>query len=130
LALDGTTANSHFPSFAIKLLITNIDIDTYIEKLVPQEAALNPNPLNLTIMTVLQELNSWMSPPALQLSPVPKVGSTAPLSPKLPTQNADGKPTIISFLRHCGCPCTSPALHITFQCPELRLVISASLLNI
>ena len=58
-------------------------------------------------MTLFQEFNSWKSPPALQISPVPEIDSKAPSSSKLPVPDKDGKPIIISFLRHCGCPGTS-----------------------
>ncbi|RDW83156.1 thioredoxin-like protein [Coleophoma crateriformis] len=55
-------------------------------------------------MTVQQELASWMSPPALNVSPVPEIGSEAPSSSALPLPNPNNKPTIVTFLRHCGCP--------------------------
>lgn len=57
-------------------------------------------------MTFHQELQSWRwgslkGDPA----PVPECGSKAPTSPKLPLPDPNGKPIIIAFLRHCGCPC-------------------------
>jgi hypothetical protein len=58
-------------------------------------------------MTFQQELNSWMSPTAVTTSPAPEVGTKAPPS-KLPIPSPNGKPTIVTFLRHCGCPCTAP----------------------
>ncbi|RQM08180.1 hypothetical protein DH86_00000625, partial [Scytalidium sp. 3C] len=51
-----------------------------------------------------QELDSWKTPTALHVAPVPEIGSLAPLSSKLTLPNPNGKPTIVTFLRHCGCP--------------------------
>ncbi|RAR10023.1 exonuclease v [Stemphylium lycopersici] len=55
-------------------------------------------------MTWQSEFWSWMSPPALQTAETPAVGQKAPATPKLDIPAQHGKPTIISFLRHCGCP--------------------------
>lgn len=55
-------------------------------------------------MTWQTELNSWLSPPSVQTAETPTVGQKAPSTPKLNIPAKDGKPTIISFLRHCGCP--------------------------
>ncbi|KAG0646857.1 hypothetical protein D0Z07_6235 [Hyphodiscus hymeniophilus] len=55
-------------------------------------------------MTFQQELRSWMSPTAITTSPAPEVGVKAPSSSKLLMPNANGKPTVVLFLRHCGCP--------------------------
>lgn len=55
-----------------------------------------------------QEFQSFKTPPAKQVAPVPKVGEPAPQHEKLKLDQ--GKPTIIVFLRHCGCPCKLPAL--------------------
>ncbi|CZR54410.1 uncharacterized protein PAC_04294 [Phialocephala subalpina] len=55
-------------------------------------------------MTFQQELNSWLSPTPLTTSPAPDIGSQAPSSEKLPFPPKNGNPTIIAFLRHCGCP--------------------------
>ncbi|KAI0180891.1 hypothetical protein GGR52DRAFT_522110 [Hypoxylon sp. FL1284] len=49
-----------------------------------------------------QEWESFKTPPTKELSPVPKVGDKAPVHPNL-TLPSD-KPTVIVFLRHCGCP--------------------------
>ncbi|PMD23978.1 hypothetical protein NA56DRAFT_669198 [Hyaloscypha hepaticicola] len=57
-------------------------------------------------MTLQQEANSWLSPKALVTSPAPEVGSKAPTSSKLQLPRSNGKPCVISFLRHCGCPFT------------------------
>jgi hypothetical protein len=57
------------------------------------------------------ELQSWMFPSALPTNEVPKVGDKAPFSSKLSLPDAEGKPVIVTFLRHCGCPCMS--LHLT-----------------
>jgi len=55
-------------------------------------------------MTFQQELTSWKSPAALTVDPVPEVGTGAPSSSKLQLPSTNGKPTIVTFLRHCGCP--------------------------
>ncbi|PVH86803.1 hypothetical protein DL98DRAFT_406626 [Cadophora sp. DSE1049] len=55
-------------------------------------------------MTFQQELSSWAFPQSVRTSPVPKVGTKAPSTSELSFPNSDGKPTIITFLRHCGCP--------------------------
>jgi len=55
-------------------------------------------------MTFQQELTSWRSPKAIKTSDPPAVGSQAPSTPKLSFPAKDGKPTVITFLRHCGCP--------------------------
>ncbi|CAI6335003.1 unnamed protein product [Periconia digitata] len=47
------------------------------------------------------ELKSWMFPSNPPTSDVPAAGSKAPSSKLLAI---DGKPTVVSFLRHCGCP--------------------------
>ncbi|KAI1082248.1 hypothetical protein F5B20DRAFT_532706 [Whalleya microplaca] len=49
-----------------------------------------------------QEIESFKTPPTREVAPVPEVGSKAPVNPNL-TFPSD-KPTIIVFLRHCGCP--------------------------
>jgi hypothetical protein len=54
-------------------------------------------------MTWQQEFWSWMSPPHVDTAEDPVVGDKAPSTSKL-TVPKDGKPTIVSFLRHCGCP--------------------------
>jgi hypothetical protein len=46
-----------------------------------------------------------MSPPSVKLGTTPAVGEKAPTTSSL-TFSAEGKPTVVSFLRHCGCPCT------------------------
>lgn len=56
-------------------------------------------------MTWQQEFWSWMSPSYIKTAQPPAIGDKAPTVPKL-TVPKDGKPTIIAFLRHCGCPCT------------------------
>jgi hypothetical protein len=58
-------------------------------------------------MTLRQEAASWW-PFGLQtseLSAVPDVGARAPSTELLPMPAGDGKATIVTFLRHCGCPC-------------------------
>ncbi|KAF8864161.1 hypothetical protein BDZ45DRAFT_701973 [Acephala macrosclerotiorum] len=55
-------------------------------------------------MTFQQELSSWLSPTPLTTSPAPEIGTKAPSTEKLPFPPKSGKPTIVTFLRHCGCP--------------------------
>jgi len=50
-------------------------------------------------------------PPTQDLAPLPRLGQPAPSSAKLNFDN--GKPTLVAFLRHCGCPCKSARC-----CPE------------
>ncbi|KAG9190062.1 hypothetical protein G6011_08150 [Alternaria panax] len=54
-------------------------------------------------MTWQTELASWLSPPSVHTAETPTVGQKAPPTPKINLAQ-DGKPTIITFLRHCGCP--------------------------
>ncbi|KAI0480502.1 hypothetical protein GGR56DRAFT_671607 [Xylariaceae sp. FL0804] len=53
-------------------------------------------------MSLAQEWESFKAPPAKQVTPPPEVGARAPVNEglQLPTD----KPTVIVFLRHCGCP--------------------------
>lgn len=51
-----------------------------------------------------KELDSWKTPAAKEVGPTVEVGSKAPWSQQL--RLPDGKPTLLVFLRHCGCPCT------------------------
>ncbi|KAH6719998.1 hypothetical protein DL95DRAFT_518427 [Leptodontidium sp. 2 PMI_412] len=55
-------------------------------------------------MTFQQELSSWAFPKSVTISPVPEVGSKAPSTSELSFPTSDGKPSVIAFLRHCGCP--------------------------
>lgn len=53
-------------------------------------------------MTFQQELSSWFAPRDSQTAPEPpKVGDKAPNTSKIQLSAA---PTVITFLRHCGCP--------------------------
>ncbi|KAM0436220.1 hypothetical protein ACHAPT_003112 [Fusarium lateritium] len=49
-----------------------------------------------------KELESWKTPEAKEVGPVVEVGSKAPWMAEL--RLPDGKPTLVVFLRHCGCP--------------------------
>ncbi|CAJ2506887.1 Uu.00g080730.m01.CDS01 [Anthostomella pinea] len=53
-------------------------------------------------MSVATEWASFKTPAKKEIAPVPEVGTKAPVNEnlKLPAD----KPTIIVFLRHCGCP--------------------------
>ncbi|KAK0370443.1 hypothetical protein CMEL01_10001 [Colletotrichum melonis] len=55
-------------------------------------------------MSFMQELTSWMSPTSLTLSNPPKAGDAAPSTDQLTLPRDGGKPAVIAFLRHCGCP--------------------------
>ena len=57
-------------------------------------------------MTVQSELSSWIwSPFRVQTSPMPQPGTKAPSTESLTLPGPSGKPVILAFLRHCGCPC-------------------------
>ena len=57
------------------------------------------------IMSLRQELSSWISPISVSTSQPPAISSPAPTVPsKLTFPRKDGRPTVITFLRHCGCP--------------------------
>ena len=53
-------------------------------------------------MTYQQELKSWLGPSYVPTASSPSVGSHAPAIPNIP--DAHGRPRVITFLRHCGCP--------------------------
>lgn len=56
-------------------------------------------------MPFLQELSSWAAVPRAKASTIPAppvLGGQAPTTPKIPLE--PGQPSIICFLRHCGCP--------------------------
>ncbi|KAI1842299.1 hypothetical protein JX265_009716 [Neoarthrinium moseri] len=53
-------------------------------------------------MSAAQEWDSWKTPPPKDVKPAPKAGEKAPVNENL-TLPSD-KPTLIVFLRHCGCP--------------------------
>ena len=55
-------------------------------------------------MTFQQELASWTFPSQLSSSPTPSIGANVPSTSLLHLPDPDGKPTILTFLRHCGCP--------------------------
>lgn len=57
-----------------------------------------------TVMTYSTEASSWCSPKPVELSAAPRIGNLALSCPELPLPAANGKPTIVTFLRHCGCP--------------------------
>ncbi|KAL8677486.1 MAG: hypothetical protein Q9186_006085 [Xanthomendoza sp. 1 TL-2023] len=55
-------------------------------------------------MTLQQEFSSWLSPGTVSKSSAPSTGSKAPSTSQLAFPDPNGKPTILTFLRHCGCP--------------------------
>ena len=55
-------------------------------------------------MTFQQEVASWTFPSQLPYSPIPSIGANVPSTSQFHLPEPDGKPTILTFLRHCGCP--------------------------
>ena len=56
-------------------------------------------------MTFRQELSSWTSPTSVPTSSPPTISSPAPSAPELLSfPRSDHKATVVTFLRHCGCP--------------------------
>ncbi|KAF4984379.1 hypothetical protein FZEAL_423 [Fusarium zealandicum] len=64
-----------------------------------QETATSTQPRNTGFW---QELESWKTPVAKDVAPRVEIGAKAPSSTEL--HLPDGKPTLVVFLRHCGCP--------------------------
>ncbi|KAF2727189.1 hypothetical protein EJ04DRAFT_145402 [Polyplosphaeria fusca] len=50
------------------------------------------------------EFRSWSFPVNLSTPAPPVVGSRAPHTEKLSSVAGDGRPFLVTFLRHCGCP--------------------------
>ncbi|KAJ5249061.1 hypothetical protein N7468_000512 [Penicillium chermesinum] len=65
-------------------------------------------------MGLSQELASWFAPPQIETLPPPQVGQPAPSTSKLALPAENGKPTIVAFLRHCGCPDAFKVAEATF----------------
>jgi len=57
-------------------------------------------------LTVPKSWQSWQTPPPpqVEIADSPVWGTRAPSSAKLRLPAADGRPTVVVFLRHCGCP--------------------------
>lgn len=55
-------------------------------------------------MTLQQEFNSWLTLSPTHVQIPPEINSKAPSSSKLTFPDPNGKPSILAFLRHCGCP--------------------------
>ncbi|KAF1980773.1 hypothetical protein K402DRAFT_468028 [Aulographum hederae CBS 113979] len=55
-------------------------------------------------MIAMQEAKSWAFPTNLPTSPVPRIGQAAPPTEGLGIPSSEGRPAIVTFLRHCGCP--------------------------
>ena len=64
------------------------------------------------------EVESLKFPEKKKVAAIPKVGAAAPSSDKIPLP--DGKPTIITFLRHCGCPCKLNLTTIYYSHPTMK----------
>lgn len=58
-------------------------------------------------MTLVQEFRSWITPAQGPVSASTELGHAAPATSQVPFPRSDSKPTVIAFLRHCGCPCAS-----------------------
>ena len=67
-----------------------------------------------------------MFPSHLSISPIPSIGANAPSTSKLQFSNTDEKPTILTFLRHCGCPFAEKAFRslraVAFANPSVNFV--------
>jgi alkyl-hydroperoxide reductase/thiol specific antioxidant family protein len=55
------------------------------------------------------DLRTFLRPEPVPLQPIPAIGAPAPATPKLIV--ATGRPTIIAFLRHVGCPFAEATFH-------------------
>jgi hypothetical protein len=64
----------------------------------------------LANLSVPKSWQSWATPvpPPVEVAATPVIGTRAPNSMKLRLPTGDGRPAIVVFLRHCGCPCMSP----------------------
>lgn len=63
--------------------------------------------LDCSTMTFLTELQSLLVAASFQTAGAPVLGSRAPSTEVLELPEPAGRPVIITFLRHCGCPCAS-----------------------
>jgi len=57
-------------------------------------------------VTIPKSWHSWATPPPppVELAPPPVINVQAPTSAKLRVPAGDGRPSVVVFLRHCGCP--------------------------
>ncbi|OCK79206.1 hypothetical protein K432DRAFT_355359 [Lepidopterella palustris CBS 459.81] len=55
-------------------------------------------------MSLQTELKSWIFPTNLETAEPPALEQKAPSTDRLRIPGADGTPTVVTFLRHCGCP--------------------------
>lgn len=62
-----------------------------------------------------KEVQSFKSPPPKEVAPLPVVGEPARQHADSVLQLPKDKPTIIVFLRHCGCPC-KPGRNLPWFC--------------
>jgi hypothetical protein len=80
-------------------------------------------------LQVPKALKSWQTPipPPVEVAQPPVVGDRAPSNVKLSLPIGDGRPSVVVFLRHCGCPCLSPPLLLVpehFEVIELIFLFS------
>jgi len=68
----------------------------------------------------------WKTPKPLEVAALPTIGAAAPSSARLVLPNPNGKPSIITFLRHCGCPFAEKTFQQLRKCagehPEVNFV--------
>ncbi|KAK6544421.1 hypothetical protein TWF694_001116 [Orbilia ellipsospora] len=86
----------------------------------------------LNTTTLKSEIASFSTPAAADtptVSPPVKVGDKCPESDQLPQllpQNLDGKPYMVTFLRHCGCPFAEKAFQsfraLSDSHPEIHFI--------
>lgn len=73
---------------------------------------------------IQKEAQSFVAPPPREVAIVPQVGSPAPSSSTL--RFPSGRPTIVAFLRHCGCPFAektfSDLVTLSNKYPKIRCV--------
>jgi len=70
-----------------------------------QQLHAHPLMQQINAMPATKEFYSWLSPAYVATAPRPQIGHQAPSSPQLSLPCGDGRPAIVVFLRHCGCPC-------------------------
>ena len=74
-----------------------------------QQNELLPFTNPLANLSVPKSWQSWATPtpPPIEVASAPVIGTRAPTSMKLRLPTGDGRPTVVVFMRHGGCPCRS-----------------------
>lgn len=72
-----------------------------------------------TNLSVPKSWQSWATPPPppVEVASPPVWGTRAPNSTRLRLPGPDGRPTVMVFLRHTGCPCILLLIGILGICP-------------